>query len=116
MGVLYGQTESLEQLNPLAVGGETIVDVRYSQGQLFPHYLSAPERFEPGLQNFAGIIGSGAAVDYLSKIGMDNIHQREKVLVRRLYKQVSEIDEINIVGPQNHTQRSALVAFYMNSE
>ncbi len=113
MGVLYGKQEELEKLVPTSVGGETIIDVKYRDKQFFPQYLSAPERFEAGLQNYAGIIGAGAAAKYLTNIGMANIHNREKMLVKRLYNKMSQIEGIKIIGPQNSKDRSGLVTFHV---
>ncbi|RLG70458.1 MAG: cysteine desulfurase, partial [Candidatus Iainarchaeum archaeon] len=77
MGVLYGKEALLEELNLFMVGGDTIRDVVYKDGKLFPEFLPAPKKFEAGLQNYAGIIGSGAAVEYLKRIGMENIEKQE---------------------------------------
>jgi cysteine desulfurase/selenocysteine lyase len=97
------------------VGGDTIEDVKYINGEVVPTYLEPPHKFEAGLQNYAGEIGSGAAVDYLASIGMENIEKREHYLTEKLQKALESIPSINIVGPKDPSKRSGLVAFQMKN-
>jgi len=64
----------LEELAPFIVGGDTVNDSTYESAKFLP----PPEKFEAGLQNYAGIIGSGAAVDYIEKVGRQNIEKHER--------------------------------------
>ena len=73
MGVLYGKLPLLEKMSPFMVGGETVASSTYDSCEFLP----PPEKFEAGLQNYAGIYGMGAAVEYLKKIGFDFIHKQE---------------------------------------
>nr|MBA4404998.1 selenocysteine lyase [Nanoarchaeum sp.] len=79
-GVFYGKEELLKEMKQFLVGGETVVDSTYST--FVPEPI--PAKFEAGLQNYSGIIGLGAAVKYLQKIGMDNVHEHEIKLVKEI--------------------------------
>ncbi|MHA2408480.1 MAG: aminotransferase class V-fold PLP-dependent enzyme [Candidatus Ranarchaeia archaeon] len=111
VGVLYGKKELLEDMGTFLVGGDTIKDVTYSNGVIEPSYLGPPSKFEAGLQNYAGIIGAGAAASYLMKIGMDNIRKREEIIGQHLLRAIADIDEIEIIGPVDPKKRGALVSF-----
>ncbi len=111
VGFLYGKEHLLKEMDSFMVGGDTIIDVRYENGEVVPTYLEPPHKFEAGLQNYAGEIGAGAAIDYLNSIGMENIETRENYLTEKLYDALKDISGIKIVGPQNAHQRSGLVAF-----
>ncbi len=111
VGVLYGKYELLEKLGMFLVGGDVIEDVVYKDGKIIPKYLPPPHKFEAGLQNYGGMLGAGAAVDYLQKIGMDNIHKREQSFSRRLLEGVLELEKFEVLGPLDYKQRAALVSF-----
>jgi cysteine desulfurase/selenocysteine lyase len=79
-GVLYTKEKILEDMKTFLAGGETVIDSNYDS-----HVLEKlPHRFEAGLQNYAGIIGLGEAVKYLKKVGMSNIEDHEKKLVKEV--------------------------------
>jgi cysteine desulfurase/selenocysteine lyase len=115
VGFLYGKEHLLKEMDSFLVGGDTIKDVQYIDGEVVPSYLEPPHKFEAGLQNYAGEIGAGAAIDYLNSIGMENIQKREKLLTEKLYDAISSISGINIVGPKNAHQRASLVAFKLKN-
>jgi len=92
IGVLYGKEGLLKNLNPFLVGGDTVVNSSYTNFEL----EKVPERFEAGLQNYSGIIGLGAAVDYLKKIGMENVEKHEEELGKYLLNNLHE--EVDLVG------------------
>ena len=104
-GVLYGKKELLEKMVPIRYGGgmntEFSSDGKYGLKDI-------PTRFEAGTQNIAGVIGLGAAIDYLSNIRMDNIHKREIELRRYLVSKLSKIENIKIYNPD---VESGLVLF-----
>jgi len=107
MGCLYGKYDLLKELSPFMLGGETIRDA-----DLKDHILEeVPHRFEAGIQNYAGAIGFGAAVDYLSKIGMKNIEDYEKELAKLLVEGVLKIQNLNLIGPKDWKKKNALVSF-----
>ena len=106
MGVLYGKQHLLEEMEPFLIGGDTVEDSTYHSYELSP----PPEKFEAGLQNYAGIMGSAAAAEYLQKIGMKNIHRHELELNRIITKGMQEIDGISIIGPAEPEQRSGIIS------
>lgn len=105
VGVLYGKEELLEEMEPVNLGGgmnESFDDVN-------DVYLkSLPTRLEAGTPNIAGVIGLGAAIDYLSKIGMDNILEHEKNLRKYLVNKLVDIKHIDIINLESDT---GIVAF-----
>ncbi|MHA1303249.1 MAG: aminotransferase class V-fold PLP-dependent enzyme [Candidatus Heimdallarchaeaceae archaeon] len=116
MGILYGKYEILEELDMYLVGGDVIEDVIYKDGEIIPKYLPPPHKFEAGLQDYAGIIGVGAAIDYLTKIGMDEIHKREQVLLRKLLNGILELEQVEVIGSTEVKNRAALVSFRPKSD
>lgn len=116
-GILWGRYDLLAEMDPFLVGGDTIMDVVYDGKEITPEFLPPPHRFEAGLQDYAGMIGTGAAIDYLNHIGMDNIEAREKQLTRRLMRIVNQFEgkDIDIIGPKDHRKRAALVSFHIKN-
>lgn len=113
MGFLYGKQQLLEELNPLILGGETVSDVHIPNSIKM---LPPPSKFEAGLQNYAGTIATGAAIDYLASVGMNNIHEHEKKLSRILLDGFKEFgDRISVLGPTNPNERAALAAVNLKS-
>ncbi|MFH1474092.1 MAG: cysteine desulfurase, partial [Candidatus Aenigmatarchaeota archaeon] len=106
IGCLYGKHELLNDLKPFILGGETITDADMKTHKL----EDVPMRFEAGIQNYAGIIGLGATVDYLSNIGMKNIENYEKELTKELTKGLLSLG-VDLLGPQDYNRRTALAAF-----
>ena len=116
LGVLYGKEALLEDLNLFMVGGDTIRDVVYKDGKIFPQFLPAPKKFEAGLQNYAGIIGSGTAVEYLKKLGMERIEKHEIKLSKRILEKLLQIQEVKIVGPLNESARVATISLILKKK
>ncbi len=104
-GVLYGKKELLEKMVPIRYGGG--MNTEFSSDGKYG-LKDVPTRFEAGTQNIAGVIGLGAAIDYLSNIRMDNIHKREIELRRYLVSKLSKIENIKIY---NSDVESGLVLF-----
>ncbi len=107
MGVLYGKHHLLEELAPFIVGGDTVSDSTYESAKFLP----PPEKFEAGLQNYAGIIGSGAAVDYIEKVGRPDIEKYEEKLNRIITDGVKDIPGLKIIGPQEPRSRGGIISF-----
>ena len=105
VGVLYGKEELLQEMEPVNLGGgmnESFDDVN-------DVYLkSLPTRLEAGTPNIAGVIGLGAAIDYLNKIGMDNILEHERELRKYLVNKLVDIKHIDIINLESDT---GIVAF-----
>lgn len=110
IGVLYGKYALLEKLKPFMVGGNTVKNTTYETHE----FLAPPAKFEAGLQNYAGAIGFGAAVEYLQKIGMDSIESHELELNKIVTNGISEISGLKILGPQNPELRSGIVSFIID--
>ncbi len=106
IGVLYGKKELLENMQPFLYGGGMIKEVKFENTR----FNDLPWKFEAGTMNIAEAIGLGAAIEYLSKIGMGNIEKYEEGLVKHAYKKLNEIKEIEIYGPSAE-KRSGLVSF-----
>jgi cysteine desulfurase / selenocysteine lyase len=107
-GVLYAKYSLLEKMEPFMVGGETVSSTTYETGVFLP----PPEKFEAGLQDYAGIIGLGAAAVYLQKIGWDAIHKQEVQLNTALTEGLLKFPGIHIIGPQNPALRGSILTFY----
>ncbi len=107
MGVLYGKHHLLSELAPFIVGGDTVSDTTYEGAKFLP----PPEKFEAGLQNYAGIIGSGAAVDYLNNIGLSNIEEHEKLLNTIITSGIKDMQGLKIIGPQKPELRGGIISF-----
>lgn len=107
MGIMYGKREILEKLLPLTVGGGTVGLTTYDSVTLAP----IPDRFEAGLLNYAGIIGTKAALDYLSKIGMDNVESWDTELMRRAMGNLEDIKNLHLVGPEQPGKRCGVLSF-----
>ncbi len=105
IGFLYGKLELLRSMPPFFGGGEMIADVFLDHST----YADLPHKFEAGTPAIGEAIALGAAIDYLTNIGMDKIHSYEQELSAYLYQQLSQIPELRIYGPK--TNRAALAAF-----
>lgn len=105
VGALYGRRELLEALPPFLVGGAMITSVTMAAAD----YLPPPQRFEAGTQPVSQSIALGAAVDYLSGIGMDRIAAHEIALGRRLREGLAAIDGVRLLG-QTDAERVGLAA------
>ncbi|MEE9540699.1 MAG: aminotransferase class V-fold PLP-dependent enzyme [Candidatus Thorarchaeota archaeon] len=115
VGVLYGKMDLLKSMDMFLVGGDTVADVRYIDGKIVPEYLPPPEKFEAGLQNYAGAIGAGAAADYLQSIGMHNIELHERNLLSFMLKSLKEMDNVTIFGTDDIQIKTGLVAFMVST-
>ncbi len=104
-GALWARKEHLAAMPPFLGGGEMIKEVRF-EGTVFN---DGPHRFEAGTPNIAGHIGLGAAVDYLSSIGMANIAARETELLAHATEELDKIDGLRIVGRAPH--KAAVISF-----
>lgn len=107
IGVLYGKFDLLKQLKPFMVGGDTVKTTTYTSAE----FLLPPEKFEAGLQNYAGAIGLGATAEYLQKIGLENIEKHEIELNKFITEEISKIPGVKILGPQNPELRCGIISF-----
>ncbi|MBD2513578.1 cysteine desulfurase [Nostoc sp. FACHB-973] len=110
IGFLYGKLELLESMPPFFGGGEMIAEVYLDHST----YAELPHKFEAGTPAIGEAIALGAAIDYLSSIGMDKIHAYEAELTAYLFEQLEQIPQIRIYGPKPNAQgegRAALATF-----
>ena len=107
VGIMWGRRSLLEELPPFLTGGSMIADVSMTTATWAP----APAKFEAGVPNMAQAVGLGAAVDYLSAIGMDVIAQHEHMLTEDLLTKLLAINEVAVVGPLNMESRGGALSF-----
>ncbi|GAA4859105.1 cysteine desulfurase [Actinomycetospora straminea] len=107
IGVLYGRAELLEALPPFLTGGSMIELVRMEGST----YAPPPARFEAGVPMTSQAIGLGAAVDYLSAIGMDTVKAHENELTGAALVKLQDLPGVSIVGPRTTEARGGAVAF-----
>ncbi len=107
VGFMYGKKENLEELKPMMFGGGIVGITTYDSVKISP----IPDKFEAGLQNYSGIIGASAALDYLSKVGMENIEKHEIGLQKLIQKETEDIKGLHIIGPQDPEKRGAIFSF-----
>ena len=110
IGFLYGKLDLLEAMPPFLGGGEMIADVFLDHAT----YAELPHKFEAGTPAIGEAIALGAAIDYLTHIGMDAIHAYEEELTAYLFQQLAQVEGIRVYGPQPQADgsgRAALAAF-----
>ena len=107
IGVLYGKEEILNQMNPIEFGGE-MIDFVYEQEAT---WKELPWKFEAGTPNIAGAIALGAAVDYLSALGIENVHAYEQELVDYVLPKLQAIEGLTVYGPEDPSQHAGVIAF-----
>jgi len=107
VGILYGTEEALERTTPFLRGGDMIKEVHLDSTK----WNDIPWKFEAGTPNIADVIGFGAAIDYLSKLGMDNVRKHEEDLTQHAMKKL-DIKSVKIYGPRKN--RGGTVSFSIN--
>jgi cysteine desulfurase/selenocysteine lyase len=108
IGAVYGKAHLLEAMPPYQGGGDMISSVTFEKTT----YNTVPYKFEAGTPNIAGTIGLGAAVDYVRRIGLDNIAAHEHALLSYATELVSEIPGVRIVGTAKN--KAAVLSFLMD--
>ena len=109
VGFLYGKSELLEALPPYQGGGEMISSVTFEKTE----YADLPYKFEAGTPNISGVIGFGAAIDYMNDIGFDNIESYEQELLKYATDRLKEIPGIKIYG--NAVNKICIISFNLSS-
>lgn len=109
-GVLYGKYALLERLEPFLVGGDTVASSTYDSCEFLP----PPEKFEAGLQDYAGIMGLGVAAQYLMNLGFDAIEKQELLLNEAITAQIRDIPGLHLIGPSDPRLRGGVVSFYLD--
>ena len=107
IGVLWGRRELLEQLPPFLGGGEMIETVRMERST----YAGIPHKFEAGTPPIVEAVGLGAAVDYLSHVGMEAIHRHEQAITAYALQGLATVPGLRVLGPLDATQRGGAISF-----
>lgn len=110
IGVLYGKREILNKMNPFLMGGDMIEYV-YEQNTTF---APLPNKFEAGTQNVEGVVGLSAAIDYIEKIGYDEIDKIEKEVVSYAIDELSKLDFLTLYMTPNRENHSSVISFNIN--
>lgn len=107
VGVLYGKEALLEKMQPFLTGGDMISRVTFDHAE----WNDLPWKFEAGTPNIEGVIGFGAALDYLDEIGMDAVVDHEELLTQKALNALQQIEGITIYGPQDTHDRGGVISF-----
>lgn len=107
IGVLYGKKELLQKMNPFLMGGDMIEYVHEQETTFAP----LPNKFEAGTQNVEGVVGLGAAIDYINKIGYENIEKEEKGLTEYARKELEKLDFLDLYLTPNKEKHSSVFSF-----
>ena len=110
IGVLYAKADVLEEMDPFLRGGEMVLEVTYEDAT----WNQVPLKFEAGTPNIGDAIALGAAVDYLSALGMDDVREHEVALTRYAMERFAELEEVTTFGPSDLSVRGGVVSFYMS--
>jgi cysteine desulfurase/selenocysteine lyase len=110
IGVLWGRYDLLAELPPFLGGGEMIETVTMARST----FAKPPHRFEAGTPPIAQAVGLGAAVDYLTAIGMDNIAAHEREITAYALGALQEINGLTVVGPKDVTHRGGAISFTLD--
>ncbi|MEM0134400.1 MAG: SufS family cysteine desulfurase [Thermoplasmatales archaeon] len=107
IGVLYGKYELLDEMDPFNRGGEMIKDVDFHSVV----YEDPPIKFEAGTPNVEGAVGLSAAINYLKRIGMDEVRRHEKHLMSKTLRSLEGMKNITYYGPRDVEERGGVIAF-----
>jgi cysteine desulfurase/selenocysteine lyase len=107
IGVLHGRRETLEGMEPFLTGGDMIASVSFEEAT----WNELPFKFEAGTPPIAEAVGLGAAVDYLSAIGMERARAHERALTAYMLERLQEVPGLRCVGPPEAERRGGLVSF-----
>ena len=107
VGVLWGRSELLEKMEPMITGGSMIDHATIESAT----WAKAPKKFEAGVPNMAQAVGLGAALNYLTKIGMGKIHAHEEILVERALTGLQNISGVEVIGSKSSRNRGSAISF-----
>ncbi len=107
IGILYGRKEFLQKMQPFLYGGDMIKEVSLEETS----FAELPRKFEAGTQNVGAAVCLGVAIDYLQKIGMENIQKHEKILLKYALEKLQKMKGITVYGPRNIVLRSGVISF-----
>ena len=107
IGVLYGKRELLNKMNPFLMGGDMIEYVHEQNTTFAP----LPNKFEAGTQNVEGVVGLGAAIDYINSIGYDKIQEHDREIVEYAREKLLKLDYLDLYMTPNVENHSAVISF-----
>ncbi len=107
IGMLYGRYDLLDHMEPMMGGGEMIREVHLHEAR----WNDPPWKFEAGTPNIEGVIGLGAAVDYLSNLGMRNVRQHEKDVTKYALERLADVKDLALYGTRDIEKRGAVISF-----
>jgi cysteine desulfurase/selenocysteine lyase len=107
IGILWGRSEYLNQMEPFLTGGSMIESVTMTEAK----WAQSPKRFEAGVPNMAQAVGLAAAIGYLNNLGMDNVAKHEKELTGYALNKFSELKNVDVIGPKNDVDRGSVLSF-----
>ena len=107
VGIFWGRADLLSELPPFLTGGSMIESVTMTTATWAP----APRKFEAGVPNMAQAVGLGVALEYLTSVGMDEIHKHEVELTRYGIEKMSEVKDLRIIGPRDLEMRGGTLSF-----
>ena len=110
VGVLYAKKELLESMDPFIFGGGMIKKVTKEEAT----WADIPEKFEAGTPNIAGVIGFATALDYLQKIGLENIQKHEQELTNYALEQFAKQKKVTLYGPKDSNNRLGVFSFLVD--
>ena len=111
MGGLWGRMELLENMRSITSGGSTVDTSHYDSLT----WSKPPARFEGGLGNYAGILGTNAAIDYISEIDLDAVHEHEVSLNKVMTSILKDVDGMRIIGPEDATKRGGICSILFDT-
>ena len=110
IGALYISPDIVDEVQPFLRGGEMVLEVTYDDASWAP----APMKYEAGTPNIADAIALGAAVDYLTGLGMENVREHETAITRYALERFKELEDVETYGPTDLSVRGGVVSFYMS--
>ena len=110
MGGLWGRYDLLDGLRTIQSGGQTVSASTYTEAS----WAKPPARFEGGLGNFSGMMATGAAIDYLAALDMNEVHEHEIKLNRIMTHGVKDLPGVSIIGPEDPSQRGGICSLLMD--
>lgn len=110
MGGLWGKEELLNSMRTIQSGGQTVMTSHYDGLE----WANSPSKFEGGLGHFAGMMATGAAIEYLSKLDMNQVHEHEIKLNRIMSDGVKDLNGVSIIGPEDASKRGGICSLLLD--
>ena len=112
MGGLWGRSDLLENMRTIQSGGQTVRSSTYESFE----WAKPPSKFEGGLGHFAGMMATGAAIDYLTRLNMDEVHAHEQSLNKIMSDGVKDLPGVSIIGPEDASKRGGICSLLLDDK